>query len=641
MSGHGYINGTSGFGLTRRRACLGSVACVPLLMAAALASPVVNAGVVGASTPVAARLTADQVGAALTDPTGGGHSYRHGAVPRKKRVGSVGQAGQVSTKDLRYGGGLTAGGLVNAGVTTGQPQVFLVFYGGQWGTEGTNGAGEATFTHDPRGLAPALQTLYAGLGTKSEQWSGIVTQYCDGVAVGATSCTASGQRIPYPTGDLLAGVWYDASSAATSGAAAGATGHQLAAEAEAAAGHFGHTDQASNRDTQYVIVSPTGSNADGWSDPNTGYCAYHDDTHDPTIDGGGPAPGPILAFTNLPYVPDAGASCGAGSVNNPGVLDGATEAASHEYAETLTDQFPESAPPGGWSNTSGAEIGDLCAYIAAPQPGAAYNLVLSTGTVAVQGLWSNAANSGNGGCVQGAPVAQFSPSIASIAPTVAAVGQQVTIGGANLSGATKVAFHGTAATVVSDSDSAVTALVPPGLTSGPISVTTAGGTATSTQSFTVAVPLVKKFTAGAVGQQVTISGANLSGATKVTFNGTPAFFFSDTLTSVAAVVPAGTNTGPVTVQTPGGIATSARSFSPVPTITSFTPASGPVGTSVTVTGTGLGGAKRVKFTSRRAVIASDTPTQIVVVVPRRASTGPISVETAGGTGVSSSSFTVT
>ncbi len=93
-----------------------------------------------------------------------------------------------------------------------------------------------------------------------------------------------------------------------------------------------------------MIASPTGTDPDGWASPTDGYCAYHDDTHDASIDGGGAVPGPIVAFTNLPYVADAGYDCGAGDVNTPGILDGATEAASHEYAETVTDQFPEGVP---------------------------------------------------------------------------------------------------------------------------------------------------------------------------------------------------------------------------------------------------------------------------------------------------------
>ena len=263
----------------------------------------------------------------LTTPTADNHPYRHGAVPRRFSSSMSGPApnavpsttggaaslrplsggsAKAGSKLLSYGGGFSAGGLVGAGVTSGQPQVHLVIYGSQWGTASTDGAGDSTFSNDPRGEAKTLQTLYRGLGSDGEQWSGIVTQYCDGVAVGATSCSSASESVPYPSGGVLAGVWYDSSPVATAGAAAGATGHQLALEAQAAASHFGRTSQPSNRDTQYVIASPTGSNADGWTNPTTGYCAYHDDTHDPTIDGGGSTAGPILAFTNLPYVPDAG-----------------------------------------------------------------------------------------------------------------------------------------------------------------------------------------------------------------------------------------------------------------------------------------------------------------------------------------------
>jgi hypothetical protein len=643
--------------LTRRTVKPPAVTVMAILAAAVVAT--ISGGVAaGASTSTAGPL-------GFTDPTGANHGYRHGAVPRiipsslthSQLAGPLiagtgsgagvrgrstsGLAGRLSGGLLRYGGGLTSGGLVAAGVTTGQPQVYLVVLGSQWGTESVGVSGSVSFTHDPAHEAEALQTLYGGLGTHGELWSGTVTQYCDGAGVGATSCSSGAEAVPYPSGGVLAGVWYDRSAGATGAAASGATGHQLAVEAESAAVHFGNSGQAANRNAQYVIASPTGSNADGWANPTNGYCAYHDDTHDATIDGGGAVPGPILAFTNLPYVPDAGAACGAGTVNNPGVLDGATEAASHEYAETLTDQFPEASPPGGWATSNGAEIGDLCAYIAAPQPGAAYNLTLAGGTVAVQGLWSNAANGGSGGCVQSAPVDHFTPSISALSPTVGAVGSSVTISGTNLSGATGVSFHGTPAVVTSDTGGAVVTVVPAGLTSGPLSVTTAGGTATSSQSFTVAVPSIKRVTAGSAGQAVTISGVNLSGATHVAFQGVAAQVVADSMTAVVAVVPAGATTGPVTVQTPGGVASSARPFTPAPAIASITPGSGPRGSPVTVVGTGLGGATKVTLAGKRATVVSDSPTRIVVLVRVRAGAGLVQVTTAGGTATSAATFLVT
>ena len=302
-----------------------------------------------------------------------------------------------------------------------------MFMGDQWGNESTSG-GQVQFSGDPDGLAPALQTLFAGLGTGGEQWSGIMTQYCDGAAVGATVCTEGDTQIPHPTGGVLVGTWYDDSStgpaSATAQEAAGLTGHELAAEAEAAASHFGNTDQASNRDTQYVIVSPTGTNPDGWNDPRSGYCAYHDDTHDASIDGGGAASGPIVAFTNLPYVPDAGNYCGAGTVTSPGALDGATEAASHEYAETVTDQFPEGNPAPGWINPGGAEVGDLCAYVSGG-PGGMFELALGDGSVVVQGIWSNRA----GGCSDGESDYTYTPTISTVGPATGIAGSSVTITG--------------------------------------------------------------------------------------------------------------------------------------------------------------------------------------------------------------------
>jgi hypothetical protein len=78
-----------------------------------------------------------------------------------------------------------------------------------------------------------------------------------------------------------------------------------------------------------------------------------------------------------------------------------------------------------------------------------------------------------------------------------------------------------------------------------------------------------------------------------------------------------------------------------PTITSFAPTAGPVGTTVTITGTNLTGATSVKFNGVSATITSNTATQIVTKVPTGATTGPITVTTAGGTATSATNFTVT
>ncbi|MDP9235465.1 MAG: IPT/TIG domain-containing protein, partial [Actinomycetota bacterium] len=78
-----------------------------------------------------------------------------------------------------------------------------------------------------------------------------------------------------------------------------------------------------------------------------------------------------------------------------------------------------------------------------------------------------------------------------------------------------------------------------------------------------------------------------------------------------------------------------------PTITGFTPTSGPVGTSVTITGTNFTGATVVKFNGLAASFTVNSATQITATVPSGATTGPIKVKNAVGAATSSTNFTVT
>ena len=82
-------------------------------------------------------------------------------------------------------------------------------------------------------------------------------------------------------------------------------------------------------------------------------------------------------------------------------------------------------------------------------------------------------------------------------------------------------------------------------------------------------------------------------------------------------------------------------LTPAPTITLFTPDSGPVGTSVTLTGTGLTGATAVRFNGAAATtFAAVSATQLTATVPAGATTGPITVTTPGGSAGSAGNFTV-
>jgi len=259
------------------------------------------------------------------------------------------------SNNLSYHGGV--GGI---GVET-APRVYVVFWGSQW-------------SNDPSGEATLVQNFLNGVGGSS--WLNSVTQYCQSVSSGTVYCNGAGTAAGNP-GGILVGVWFDNGGAAPSQPSQS----NLASEAVNAAAHFGNTTSSSNASAQYVIATAHGNNSSGFG---TQYCAYHSSVSSSYGN---------VAWTNLPYITDAGASCGA-NFNGLGPNAGITIVEGHELAETITDQFPN----GGWLDGSGAENGDKCAWISSGQ-GASANTTLSTGTFPVQSLWSNAFNSGSGGCV--------------------------------------------------------------------------------------------------------------------------------------------------------------------------------------------------------------------------------------------------
>ena len=81
------------------------------------------------------------------------------------------------------------------------------------------------------------------------------------------------------------------------------------------------------------------------------------------------------------------------------------------------------------------------------------------------------------------------PAISRISPSPAFAGATVTLTGSGFTGATAVSFNGTVATSFTVvSDLSLTAVVPPGATAGNVTVTSPGGTSTTTVPFSVAAP---------------------------------------------------------------------------------------------------------------------------------------------------------
>jgi serine protease len=227
------------------------------------------------------------------------------------------------------------------------PKVFVVY----WGWHGSDPSGEAAY----------LERFLSGIGGSG--WANIQTQY-----------TGTGQgNITNPSGQF-AGSWYDD----TSNPSAVTTDAEITAEGLKAAQHFGF-----NPDADYFVATPTGTGTSGFK---TSYCAYHS--------AASSAQGTV-AYTYLPYITDAGTNCGKNFVNGgaAGNLDGVSIVGGHEYAEAVTDPHPSS----GWVDATGAENGDKCAWKSSGS-GAARNISLSTGSFAVQSLFSNASGL-FGGCV--------------------------------------------------------------------------------------------------------------------------------------------------------------------------------------------------------------------------------------------------
>ncbi len=154
---------------------------------------------------------------------------------------------------------------------------------------------------------------------------------------------------------------------------------------------------------------------------------------------------------------------------------------------------------------------------------------------------------------------------------------------------------------------------------------------------------------GGPGTSVSLTGFGFTGATGVSFNGTPARFAVNSDSTIFTAVPRGAATGSITVTTRGGSGTSA-SFSVgtravAPIITSFSPTSGSAsnGDLVVITGSNLAGATSVTFGG--VTVGScwkvESPTQLYMPIPGGAASGTIAVTTAGGTATSKGSFTVT
>ena len=143
--------------------------------------------------------------------------------------------------------------------------------------------------------------------------------------------------------------------------------------------------------------------------------------------------------------------------------------------------------------------------------------VMPTGSSAIS---YSAATSGTNGTLTITPIRTLT--LTSVSPTNGPVGTSVTLTGTNLTGATAVRFNGTAATTFAVVDDlTVTATVPAGATTGPVTVTSPDGTSNGVAFAVTTAPTVSTAAPSGLTPTSAVLGGNATadGGTAITSRG--------------------------------------------------------------------------------------------------------------------------
>lgn len=246
----------------------------------------------------------------------------------------------------------------------------------------------------------------------------------------------------------------------------------------------------------------------------------------------------------------------------------------------------------------------------------------------------------------------LAPTVVSISPTSVPQGGTVTMTGTNLVNVTSVVFSGNAAATVFTPDAAGTSMtvtVPANAISGPVQVTTAGGTTASPSVTVTAVPSITGFGSATIrtGRTLTITGANLrsaGGATTVTFSGAAAVNATVNAagTSLTVNVPAAANQGTVVVNVAGQTASSPTELvvERAPAAVTFPTTSVLRGSTVVLSGRNFLTTTSVQIGRVSATFTVVNATQISVTVPATALSGTVTVENRWGRATSAATLAV-
>lgn len=249
-----------------------------------------------------------------------------------------------------------------------------------------------------------------------------------------------------------------------------------------------------------------------------------------------------------------------------------------------------------------------------------------------------------------AGILQNFPNVTAVNPGSGTAGTQVTLTGTNLNGVTAVKFSNNVTSQFTvNSSTQITATVPSAAVTGPLTLSKVGTPDVTAPVFVVgSCPSVSGISpaGGLPGTNVTISGAGFTGVSSVKFsNNVTAQFTVNSNTQITATVPSGTVSGPITISKPSCPDVQTPSFTlgtACPTVASISPASGPLGGTVTITGASFTGVSAVKFggnTAAQFTINNDN--SITATVPSNAVTGTVTLTKPGCTDVLGGTFTVT
>lgn len=239
------------------------------------------------------------------------------------------------------------------------------------------------------------------------------------------------------------------------------------------------------------------------------------------------------------------------------------------------------------------------------------------------------------------------PTVSGLSSATGVLGQIIQVSGTNVGAATSVTLAGQPIAFSVKGSNSLQFQVTEGMSSGSLSVITAGGSASPRGSFTVLIPLtITSFspTTTSIGSSIVITGTNFTSDTTVTFfGGTRATRTRITPTQITTTVPRGALSGPITLTNSIGSTTSVQNLTiavPAPTVTRFSPTSARVGETVTITGTNFVNVQSVKLGTQFTIFTVVSPTSIRFTVPAGARTSTISVLTLSGSATSRSQLRI-